>query len=561
MPRLLLQSLTLLIALFVATGLLAETEKAETELFGSGAQFEMAPQQPGKSATAIPSLPQSAGKKDLIVNGKIEVRRVELRGDALYPRYGITQQFLNERLNRSFRSGSAWMAIPDMHRMADELTLAYHEKGLTFNQVFVIPQEIKNNTLVLNVLAGRLSEINVARNQLYSAERIRQPFRHLLGQVVYEPDIQAAMLEANQMPGLRVFGFFSVGQFQGQTRLNLSVLEETANVHSLRLDNWGVQDTGVARIIYQYQRNNLSDHADILQATLLATNETGNVYGSLGYRIPLNNKMQTGVSLLSNQFEIAGPLAQFGLDGHLEAVSGLLNWNLLYARNARADLNSNLALKKSTVSSDLFEEILGETVDYAVLQSGFQAAVLAADNRIRQAFALTPALGVIEDTSNPLLDSEFFLLKAEYELQYRWQPASPRQYASTISLDLLYTPQVIPSAERAIVTGANGVRGYDPALFSADTAWQLTLEQSLMSFVPFTSSALVPFLFADYAQGEQNTAFGATARFTAAGVGLDFLYGSHITARVTAGFPLQEELESASEDFEPVAFGYISLSF
>lgn len=549
-----LQSLILMIAaLFAADNLLAET--------GSDASVNIALPTSGKSATAIPSLPQPDGKKDLIVNGKIEIRRVELRGDALYPQYGITQKFLNQRLRQSFQRGSSWMAIADMHRMADELTIAYHEKGLTFNQVFVIPQEIKNNTLVLNVLAGRLAEINVARNDLYGAERIKQPFQHLLGQVIYEPAIQAAMLEANSMPGLRVFGFFSVGVFQGQSRLNLSVLSETANVQSLRLDNWGVQDTGVARVIYQYQRNNISDHADTLQALVLATNETGNFYGSLAYRIPLDAELQTGFSLLSNQFEIAGPLAEFGLNGHLEAISALLNYNLLYAKNARADLNSSFALKQSSVTSDLFDEVLGETVDYFVLQSAFQAAVLAPDNRTRQALVLTPMLGLVEDTSNPLLDSEFYMLKANYEFQYRWQPATPRQYVSSVSLDLLYTPQVIPAAERAVLTGANGVRGYEPALFSADFAWQLSLEQSLMSFAPTAGATLVPFLFADYAEGEQNTDFGVTASFTAAGVGVDAYYGASLSARLTAGIPLQEKLESGQEEFDPVVFGYISFSF
>ena len=556
MRTLLLQSVILMIAaLLAADNLLAETGS------GSDASVNVALPPSGKSAIAIPSLPQPDGKKDLIVNGKIEIRRVELRGDALYPQYGITQEFLNQRLKQSFERGSSWMAIVDMHRMADELTIAYHEKGLTFNQVFVIPQEIKNNTLVLNVLAGRLAEINVARNQLYSAERIKQPFYPLLGQVIYEPAIQAAMLEANSMPGLRVFGFFSVGVFQGQSRLNLSVLAETPNVQSLRLDNWGVQDTGVARATYQYQRNNISDHADTLQATVLATNETGNFYGNLAYRIPLDSGLQTGFSLLSNQFEIAGPLAQFGLNGHLEAVSGLLNYNLLYARNARADLNSSVAVKQSTVTSDLFDEILGETVDYYVVQSGLQAAVLAPDNRTRQGLLLMPMLGVIEDTSNPLLDSEFFLLKASYEFQYRWQPTTPRQYVSSLGLNVLYTPQVIPAAERAVLTGANGVRGYEPALFSADFAWQLSLEQSLMSFAPAAGATLVPFLFADYAQGEQNTDFGVTARFTAAGIGLDAQYGNAVSARLTAGFPLQEDLETGQDEFDPVAYGYISFSF
>src|SRR5690606_18849261 len=106
------------------------------------------------------------------------------------PEYGITDAFISRRLKRFTAVRSEWMSVSDMHRMADDLTLAYHEKGLTFNQVFVLPQEISNQTLTLNVLAGRLAEINVINNQHYDRTLISAPFMHLLGRVVHEPDVK-----------------------------------------------------------------------------------------------------------------------------------------------------------------------------------------------------------------------------------------------------------------------------------------------------------------------------------------------------------------------------------
>lgn len=516
-----------------------------------------------KSATAIPSLPSQQVKKDLIVNGKVEIKRVELRGDVLFPRYGITEKYINQRLNQSFRKMSSWMTIADMHRLADELTLAYHEKGLTFNQVFVIPQEIKRHTVVMNVLAGQLTEVNVNNNLLYTDDQIRHPFAHLMGEVVYEPDIKRAMAEVNRLPGLKVFGFFSVGRRQGQTRLNLHARTETVNHSSLRFDNWGVQDTGSIRAIYQYQRNNLTENADTLQATLLSTDASGNLLGGVSYRAPLDASNQAGIGISRNQFEIAGDLSVFGLSGTLESLNGFWNNNLLYESNARADWNSSLAFKRSRVTSDIFDELLGETVDYSVLSSGFQAAVLASRGRIRQSMTVTPTVGFVSDSNNDSIDELFYMLTLGYGFQFRATPAVPAQYASTVSLEVLYTPQTIPASERASLTGGPGVRGYKPALFSADTTYRITLEQSLTQFEPWSGVRLLPFVFTDYAHGKQNDDQGNSADFIAAGLGLDFSYSAALSMRMTLGFPLLEQSTApfAEEKFDPVFYGYVIFSF
>src|SRR3990167_10934199 len=87
---LLLQSVILMIAaLLAADNLLAETGS------GSDASVNVALPPSGKSAIAIPSLPQPDGKKDLIVNGKIEIRRGGVRGGDPFPPPSPTHQHFN----------------------------------------------------------------------------------------------------------------------------------------------------------------------------------------------------------------------------------------------------------------------------------------------------------------------------------------------------------------------------------------------------------------------------------------------------------------------------------
>src|SRR5690606_19244434 len=139
------------------------------------------------------------------------------------------------------------------------------------------------------------------------------------------------------------------------------------------------------------------------------TDASGNLLGGVSYRAPLDENSQAGIGLSRNQFEIAGDLSIFGLSGTLESLNGFWNNNLLYESNARADWNSSLAFKRSRVTSDVFDELLGETVDYSVLSSGFQAAVLAPGGHIRQSMAVTPMAGFVSDTNNDSIDELFYM--------------------------------------------------------------------------------------------------------------------------------------------------------
>jgi len=515
------------------------------------------------NAIAIPNTPGRQRKANF-VNGKALIKRIELKGDSLFPQYGVTQQYISSKLNSAFSGMDPWMTISDMHSLADTLTIAYHEKGLTFNQVFIVPNEIEGNTLVMNILPGRVSEINLKNNKLYSEDQIKAPFMHLLGKVVYEPDIQDAMKKANMIPGLKVFGFFSMGKHPGQTRLNLHILKETRHAFSARVDNYGVNNTGVYRIIGQYSQNNVSGLGDTLSATLVSTNETGNLYGAIGYRIPTRNPNNAfGANAYSNQYEITGDFKELGLSGHLEALSGFYQSTLLKEDNATASFYVDFALKNSSVTSEEFKDIFAETTTYTTMDFKFDAAVIPSSGHNKQSLSAGMTLGSVIDTDNEDTDKAIYITHLSYEYQQRWLPGNPSEYVSSAGISIHYTPQSLPSSERNVMTGPYGVRAYEPALFSADTMYSITLKQSMRYLRPIGGLGILPFGFVDYAYGEQNTHVGSTGAFLGAGFGLDILYKSSVNGRLTIGMPLAESLteELLEQPTGPVVYSHVNFIF
>lgn len=515
---------------------------------------------------ALIAIPKTPGRKRSasLVDGKALIKRVELKGNALFPQYGVTQEYISTKLNEAYSDMDPWMSISDMHSLADAMTIAYQEMGLTFNQVFIVPNEIEGNTLTVNVLPGRISEIHLKNNKLYSDEQVKAPFMDLLGTVIYEPHIQDAMKKANMIDGLKVFGFFSMGKHPGQVRLNLHVVREQKHQASVRIDNFGINNTGVYRIVGQYSQNNVSGRGDTLSATLISTNEVGNLYGVIGYKrpTPLENSF-AGLSAYSNQFEIVGDFQEFGLSGHLEALSGFYQFGLLKEGNAAASLFSNLSLKNSVISSKEFKDVFAETTQYVTLNTLFSAAVIPGSGSSKQALELGVTLGSVIETDDEELEDTITIAKLRYLYQFRWLAGNPAEVVTSADFKATYAPDVLPSSERSVMTGPYGARGYEPALFSADTVYSISLQHTLKYLTPFNGCKILPFGFLDHLYGVQNAGTEDDAAFTSAGLGFDMLYKSDISARVTLGIPVAEKLSQELAEDPPgmIIYGHINYVF
>ncbi|MGB3623061.1 MAG: ShlB/FhaC/HecB family hemolysin secretion/activation protein [Ketobacter sp.] len=497
------------------------------------------------------------------VDGKVLIKRIELKGDALFPEYGVTRDYINNKILRTYQGMEPLMSISDMHYLADTLTNAYHEKGLTFNQVFVVPDEIKNDTLSLNILAGKLSEIQVKNNELFNSERITSPFEHLLGQVVYEPAISEAMKKANSIPGLKVFGFFSLGNNPGQTRLNLHVLQESDQSFSIRSDNFGVNSTGIYRLIGQYTQYNISGKGDTLSGTIVSTNEWGNLFGSLTYQAPHFDGGKLGATFYSNLFEVTGDFQDIGLNGHLEALSVFGEHDLLRQNNALASLSGSVSYKHSVIDSDKFGDIFADITNYLMLDSGINLFLVKPDGTQKQSLSVSASLGQITSSDNENSDDSFVSVHVYYGHQLRWIADSPQNWSTGIDVDLYYTPDHLPASERQVMTGPYAVRSYEPALFSADSMFRLSLHQNMHLWNVYKQINTLPFFFLDFAEGKKMDGTDNTASFLGVGIGVDFLFKSAFYARLTLGFPVQEKLSQTLPDpaSDVMIYGYVNITF
>lgn len=504
-----------------------------------------------------------AVEPDGIRDGQILIRSIELRAQKVsFPELGITRQKIRELLVKRYLQLGPTLSVGAMHRLADDLTGLYRDQGLHFATVVVTPQEIVDGHLVLRLRVGTLSEVQVHGNQLYTSTQLLAPFREQMAGPVYGPDVERGLNRLNRLAGLRVFGIFSVGRSDGETRLNLRVQQERHQDTEVRMDNHGLVDTGENRLLLRHSRNNLFRQGGTLTATALITNESGNLLGGLGWQRPVAHQQRISLSLMRSEFAIGGEFAVLGLRGTLDMAS--IGWGLdsLAPHLPGASFQLTLAAKQAEVKSDLFARDLAQKFRYVTLTPALNYRWHQPDLRLTHLASANPLLGVIRQSENTDPESPFTALRGEYNLRHELTLGGG-QFPTQLQLRGVYSPEGLPSSERWSLTGPDAVRGFSPALFSSDRAWLASLEQTLYAWQWANDWRTRPYLFIDQAQGWLADSSGSEARFLGAGVGLDLSFRDTIRAGLHWGRALDQDNSDnlAIEEGNDAVYGHLSVRF
>lgn len=482
--------------------------------------------------------------------GLVEIRHIRLQGDALFPEYGIDENFLHQRVNQVYSHMGERLSIQDMNKIADALTLSYREKGLTFNQAYIIPQEITDATLTLHILKGVLAEVDIFNNQLYQKNQISSEFESLIGEVIYEPKIKQVIAKLNQKPGLQVFSFFSLGSKQGEARLNIRIMKEESHLAEVGLDNKGIKQTGIYRGYYKHSINNPFKLSGQLQASLYTSEQKENYYGSLSYHYPIALNNQLSFSILKSDFAIFGQFSELGLSGELTSLAASWYRQASLGKNAllQQNMRITLAQKQSRVSSDIFSDFFKEDINYNMLSLSYQLQQGATKNRsYQQVMTIFPSISQLQSSTNPELEENFWLVRASYQYTHMGLGKELTiQDPIFIKANAQYSQQAIPPSEQFSLTGPNANRGFQAGSFSSDTGITFSIEQemnwTLARNTKKQNNSLTPFIFYDFSYGRNNLTPKLAARFQSIGIGLKRQFNAQLKASMSLAKPINTSI-------------------
>lgn len=248
-----------------------------------------------------------------------------------------------------------------VQKALEALETAYRASGYATVQVILPEQELNAGRIRLQIIEGRISNIDVEGNRHFSTDNIRSSLPGLKkGSTPKLEDIGASLRVANENASKQTQLTMRAGNNEGDIDARIAVRDESPTKAFVSLDNTGTNATGNARIGVGWQHNNVldRDHALTMRYTTSNRPELVSIYG-IGYHIPLyaqghsldffagHSDVTSGT--VSGLFNVSGKGDVYGLRYNQQLLRiGALEQKLVYGFDFRVYTNNTIPLGGGT---------------------------------------------------------------------------------------------------------------------------------------------------------------------------------------------------------------------
>ena len=453
------------------------------------------------------------------------------------------------------------ITLGQIETVANTITKFYRERGFVLAKAYIPKQEVRDGVVNLTVLLGILGDVQVSGNKLYNTKAVASVFDGMLGKPVTNTAIEEQLFLINDYPGIFVDGHFEPGYQVGDTRLNVTVKEETRYNANVRLDNHGAEETGLRRLYADVQLNNPLGLADkLLVSGLYATQPSNTIYYQLQYQMRLfGPRTRISLETSKNQYvvdQFLNPNARLKGSVNLNSMTGT------YVHQRSRKSNHSFDLRYETIESIIQQGEAVETI--RLLSDKLQNISLAYRFDLLQEEKKRYHQGQIKYTSGRFeygaeedgQEDKYAIYSVNYSLLDFWKlPLFNADTRMVYRAEAQYAGINLSGIMRFSLSGPTRVRAYSPGFFTADDAVFLGIDWIFNSpgffDLNITKSVnlrefMKPFLFVDYAYGRQQSLAGAqadtTAKLTDAGLGFKFSQGKSFSGNLLVAYPIKERL-------------------
>ncbi len=450
----------------------------------------------------------------------------------------------------------------ELEDVATRITQYFRQHELILDTAFLPPQTVKDQTVFIHVLQGRLGKITTKGNTRYLNYTLQGPFRGMVGRAIRRDEITQALLNVWDFPGLRFAErkaqlTFMPGDQTGLTNLELDVSEERYPFNiTFSADNAGSVYSGVNRARLNVDFNNPTDAADQISVSWMSNFDPDNaLFYSLNYKRPIIwPDLTLGVGHNRNEFVLGQELEVLDIDGFSEQSYLSLNWIMAQTFRKKLAFSTRLTTKESeTRQSGQMTANDRLTVLDISTDALLSDAWLLSDGRANQTlFALTYSHGIGDflgsmtatdaDDSSRTTQSGV-RAGAEFD-KLVFSLTRKQQFIANsllwLRINAQYSNDLLVSLEQMSLGGPSSVRAYPTAEVLRDNGYFISLEWAFD--MPLMEQHLLPkwlaagrqmswsqalslSLFIDHASGERIKPLDNEEKYvdlSGAGIGLNF---------------------------------------
>lgn len=519
-------------------------------------EYEAKPLEPDKE---MPPIQIDIPEKHLKMrsNKAVFIRQIEVQGNESISTEEIVR-WVKEYLDRE-------LTIQDIYDLCHIIDQHYAKKGYFLARAYPPPQAIDDETLIIEVIEGKLGNIQVVGNHHYSESFIRSYFASLQDKPLQYGQFLRSLMLLNENSDLMAGAVFEKGKQFGCADVILRV-NDARPVHLyLNGNNYGRNLTTNVRAGGRLDWGSLMAEGDTLSiAEVVGFPVDALYFTDVVYTIPVNrNGMSLEGAYLFSKFKIE-ELTSLHLKGISNIATFKVNQAWLRGRFLSVDFFSyfdykqiqNFVLNHRTSFDKLRTLTVGSLLDHYIPSKGRDYLT------VRVAGGIPDFLGglkaVDRSSSRKGGGGRFFKFNIDYDRLQHLPKDCFFYFHGTGQL----SPSKLTLPEQLYIGGSDTVRGFPLAVALGDSGYYLNFEFRLPP--PFLADKNVFNLkkkwkdilqfdvFLDHGgaflKSEENTFLWGS------GLGLRINGPYTLTLSIDVGFPLNHR------DFTRSAFTYIKLT-
>ena len=453
------------------------------------------PNLPRRSTAALPE-ETSRAAATLDNRVKIALQAIRLSGNKAFTDNEL-QPLVADAIGRE-------LTLNELDVLAQRLTQYYRAAGYLLARAYLPAQEIKDGTVEIAVLEGRLGKLAVDNRSSLAQDRATGYLQNLReGEALRADDLEHGLLLLSDLPGVDVKSTLRPGASVGTTDLDIHLADKSPYAGGLELDNYGNRYIGDWRLGANLVAGNLAGLADTLAINVVTSEKMQ--YGRLAWQLPVGSAgTQLGAAWSEMHYTLGKDFSN--LDAHGNARIGSLYLLHPFIRGRTINVNGQLAYDHKRLEDNIGSPAMqtGKTVD--LLTAGLSGARV--DGLLGGGvsnWSLAYTAGHLDlDTDSLTLDQAGHRTAGQYG-KLRLAAARLQRLTDDWSVYASLSGQVasknLDSSEKMPLGGAQGVRAYPQGEAPADDAWLANLELRRSLFDRWQAS-----LFYDSAQGNLNHA-------------------------------------------------------
>ncbi|OGQ88248.1 MAG: hypothetical protein A2512_02770 [Deltaproteobacteria bacterium RIFOXYD12_FULL_56_24] len=405
---------------------------------------------------------------------KIKVSKITVRGNTV-----VSQADLAKIL--SGYEGKT-LDFTALNQLTGDISKYYRDRGYLLARAYLPKQEIKDGSLEVAVLEGKIGEIKVNMDE---AKRLRRAQVDKLiadikkEAVAKDSKLERSLLLLNDLPGIKVNSTLTPGASVGAADLLINVKEGRLFSGGVDLDNFGNRYTGVYRAGASLNVNDLSGYGD--QLSLRAqTAGSGLLLARIAYNIPVGGQgTKLGIAYTDMTYELGKDLEILDYEGNSSVLSFYAAHPFIRSRRTNLYGTGGYDYKR------MKDEGLGLTINdrqVDVLAFGLSgdwrdglgggAVNVAGLSLSRGDLDIQDVVAKATDAQTAQTDGSY--TKIRYNLS-RMQYITP-MLSAFASLQGQFASGNLDSSEKFILGGPYAVRAYPQGEAAADEALLVNLE-------------------------------------------------------------------------------------